>query len=70
MVSRPKRLATAEFTKEMVKTLEKYFDDYQVDGVVRLDVTDKGLWLPVPGQERRKFLGSVSVFDDPSKFRS
>jgi len=70
MVSRPKRLATAEFTKDMVKTLEKYFDDYQVDGVVRLDVTDKGLWLPVPGQEHRKLLGSVSVFDDPSKFRS
>ena len=66
MVTHPKQLATAEFTIDMVETLRQYFDQYQVNGVVKIDVTDKGLWLPVPGDNSKKFLGSVKLFDQPS----
>lgn len=62
MALEPKRLATAEFTKDMVDTLKTYFDEYQTDGVVRVDVTDKGLWLRQTGGQGQKFLGSVKVF--------
>lgn len=68
MTTQPKRLATAEFTRDMVETLRQYFDQYEVDGVVRIDVTDKGLWLPVPGDKNQKFLGSVKLFDQPAKY--
>ena len=70
MPTEPKKLATAEFTKDMVETLGTYFDEYQVGGVVKIDVTDRGLWLPVPGTKGQKFLGSVTVFDQPAKLQS
>lgn len=50
-------LATAEFTKDMVQTLKDYFEAYQVDGVVTVEVTDAGLWLPNPHCTSRQFLG-------------
>lgn len=61
----PKILATAEFTRDMVNTLQTYFDKYEVDGVVQIEVTDKGLWLPNPLEGGQQFLGSVrTVFGD------
>lgn len=51
----------------MVETLRRYFDEYEIDGVVRIDVTDKGLWLPMPENEGQKFLGSVKLFEQPTK---
>jgi len=68
MDSQPKTLVRAEFTRDMVETLRQCFDDYQVNGVVRIDVTDKGLWLPVPGDGAQKFLGSAKLIDQPAKF--
>lgn len=50
-------IATAEFTKDMVETLQAYFEAYQVNGVVTVEVTDRGLWLPNPHFSSRQFLG-------------
>lgn len=63
MSREPKKLATAEFTRDMVETLSAFFDDYQVEGVVRINVTDQGLWLRQRDDERHKFLGSVKVLN-------
>ena len=64
----PNRLATAEFTRDMVDTLQKHFDKYQVNGVVQIEVTDKGLWLPNPVDGGQQFLGSVSLFKGGQDF--
>ena len=58
---RPRILAEAEFTQDMAETLSEYFASYSSDGVVTLEVTDKGIWLrnPVGG---RQFLGSARAF--------
>ncbi len=61
MVSAPKTIATAEFSRDMVETLHKYFEEFEVEGVVKIDVTDKGLWLQERLTDRQKFLGSVKV---------
>ena len=50
-------IASAEFTKDMVDTLQAYFEAYQVNGVVTVEVTDRGLWLPNPHISSRQFLG-------------
>ena len=50
-------VATAEFTKDMIETLHEYFEAYEVDGVVTVEVTDMGLWLPNPHCTSRQFLG-------------
>jgi len=48
--------AKAEFTKDMVETLNEYFEQYAVDGVVTVEVSNRGLWLPNPATGRQ-FLG-------------
>lgn len=53
----PQIVAEAEFTEDMVETLQQYFSVYQVDGVVRVEVSTKGLWLPNPATNSRQFLG-------------
>lgn len=56
---KPKHLATAPFTRDMAENLLKYFDRYEVDGVVVVEVTDHGLWLENPDGSRQ-FLGSTT----------
>lgn len=53
-----KILGQARFTKDMAQTLLTYFSVYAgVDGVVSVELTDRGLWLINPHQPARQFLG-------------
>ena len=56
-------LAEAEFTEDMAKTLYFFFDTYAVEGVVRVEVTKAGLWLPNPLLGNRQFLGLARLPD-------
>lgn len=57
-------LAHAEFTLDMVQTLLAFFDTYAVKGVVTIEVTDHGLWLPNPHFTSRQFLGLARLPSD------
>lgn len=59
-----KQIAYAEFTKDMVETLATYFDAYQVNNVVTVEVTTGGLWLPNPHFASRQFLGLARLPDN------
>ena len=50
-------LGTAEFSEDMAETLQTYFREYAVDGIVQVEVTDHGLWLVNPDGKSRQFLG-------------
>jgi hypothetical protein len=63
----PRLHAEAKFSVDMAETLLRYFDAFQIDGVVTVEVTDKGLWLKSPDGEGRQFLGSTTVIDLPLK---
>lgn len=52
-----KVVAVAEFTEDMVETLHEYFRCYAKDGVVQVEVSNHGLWLPNPVCGGRQFLG-------------
>ena len=65
-MKKPKIFATAEFSRDMAETLLEHFDTYAVDGVVRLEVTDHGLWLENP-DGTRQFLGSTTQFPRDAK---
>lgn len=54
---REPRLATAEFSRDMVETMLTYFDAYAEDGVMKVEVTPWGLWLPNHATGGRQFLG-------------
>jgi hypothetical protein len=54
-----KTLAYADFTKDMAETLHTYFGAYEREGVVRVEITDHGLWLRNPETDTRQFLGSA-----------
>lgn len=44
-----KKLADAEFSKDMVETILQYFETYaDDDGVLTVEVREHGLWLPHP----------------------
>ncbi|MBK4215443.1 hypothetical protein JJJ17_05835 [Paracoccus caeni] len=60
---REARLATAEFSKDMVETMLTYFDQYAEDGVLTIEVTQWGLWLPHPETKSRQFLGLAKLPD-------
>ena len=49
--------ATAELTRDMASTLVEYFSFYEVDGIVTIEVTNRGLWLRNPHKGGRQFLG-------------
>lgn len=51
------KLAEAEFSRDMVETLLRYFDAYADEDVVTVEVTNHGLWLPNPQLQTRQFLG-------------
>lgn len=56
----PVVLANAAFTSDMVDTLRSYFLDYELDGVVCVEVTSHGLWLRHPEYPIRQFLGRAT----------
>lgn len=62
-IQTPTHLARAEFTIDMVETLATYFNVYAVDGVVAVEVTSHGLWLPNPHSKTRQFLGLARLPD-------
>ena len=64
---RTRIIAEAEFTEDMAKTLYFYFDTYAVDGVVQVEVTKAGLWLPHPILGNRQFLGLARLPDNASR---
>lgn len=53
----PKIYAVAEFTEDMVNTLCQHFGTFQSDGLVKVEVTSRGLWLQHPATGFRQFLG-------------
>ncbi|WP_299912884.1 hypothetical protein [uncultured Paracoccus sp.] len=52
-----KKIAEAEFTRDMVDTMAQHFDFYAQEGVLRVEITDAGIWLPHPHVPTRQFLG-------------
>lgn len=65
-----KTIATADFTADMVETLHAYFQQYERDGVVTVEVTNHGLWLPNPETETRQFLGLAKLPEADSARKS
>lgn len=59
-------LAVAEFTADMAQTLHGYFAVYAKDGIVTVEVSNRGLWLVHPQLGSRQFLGLARLPDDPS----
>lgn len=68
-MTKPKILAVAKLDKSMVKTLSDYFDNYAVEGVVSVEVTDFGLWL-INRNGSRQFLGSTTVLPERSQSKT
>lgn len=61
---REPKLATAEFSKDMVETMLTYFDAYADEGgVLKVEVTSWGLWLPNKVTGGRQFLGLAKLPD-------
>ena len=60
---REPRLATAEFSRDMVETMLTYFDAYADEGVLAVEVTCWGLWLPNKVTGGRQFLGLAKLPD-------
>ena len=54
---REPKIATAEFSRDMVETMLSYFDAYAEDGVLKVEITSWGLWLPNKVTGGRQFLG-------------
>jgi hypothetical protein len=57
MIRKPELITHADFSIDMVETLKNSFRDYAIDGVVSIEVTSEGLWLPNPETGGRQFLG-------------
>ena len=60
---REPRLATAEFSRDMVETMLTYFDAYADEGVLAVEVTSWGQWLPNKVTGGRQFLGLAKLPD-------
>lgn len=58
-------LAYADFTRDMAETLQIYFFAYAREGIVRVEITDHGLWLSHPNSCTRQFLGSAFKLQTP-----
>ncbi|WP_022706186.1 MULTISPECIES: hypothetical protein [Paracoccus] len=61
--TREPKLATAEFSRDMVETMLAYFDAYADEGVLKVEVTSWGLWLPNKVTGGRQFLGLAKLPD-------
>ncbi|MEO0861522.1 MAG: hypothetical protein AAFY65_12975 [Pseudomonadota bacterium] len=57
MATDVKVFAVVEMTEDMVETLAAHFDNYAKDGVVQIEVSNYGLWLPHRPSGTRQFLG-------------
>ena len=51
------------FTVDMAETLLRFFQTYQRDDVVTLQMTERGLWLVNPHNDSRQFLGQAVLPD-------
>lgn len=51
------KVGEAEFSRDMVETMLEHFDFYAKDGVLRIEITEGGLWLQHPHVRSRQFLG-------------
>lgn len=56
-----RKLADAEFSRDMVQTMLEYFDAYADDGVLTVEIREGGLWLPNPATGGRQFLGLAKL---------
>lgn len=57
-----RKLADADFSRDMVETMLQYFDAYaDDDGVLRVEVREGGLWLPNRITGGRQFLGLAKL---------
>lgn len=56
-----RKLADAEFSRDMVETMLHYFDAYADEGVLTVEVREGGLWLPNPITGGRQFLGLAKL---------
>lgn len=56
-----RKLADAEFSRDMVETMLQYFDAYADEGVLTVEVREGGLWLPNPVTGGRQFLGLAKL---------
>lgn len=56
-------MVLARFTKDMAETLLRFFHAYQREGVVTLQLTERGLWLVNPHDDTRQFLGQAVLTD-------
>jgi hypothetical protein len=60
----PKNPPVAEFSRDMVETMMTYFEAYADEGVLKVEVTSWGLWLPNKVTGGRQFLGLARMPDD------
>lgn len=60
-------IGKAAFTRDMVETLDTYFDAYARTGIVEVELSDRGLWLVNPYMPARQFLGLARTDDDPDE---
>ena len=60
---REPKLATAEFSRDMVETMLTSFDAYAAEAVLAVEVTSWGLWLPNKVTGGRQFLGLAKLPD-------
>lgn len=64
----PRVVGTACFTRDMAETLLTYFDAYATEGVVSVELTTHGLWLPHPSTMTRQFLGRADAPETPISY--
>lgn len=57
-------MGNVEFTRDMVETLATFFDTYAVEGVLTVEVSNRGLWLPNRHTKSRQFLGLARLSND------
>lgn len=60
----PKTPPVAEFSRDMVETMMTYFEAYADEGVLKVEVTSWGLWLPNKVTGGRQFLGLARMPED------
>ncbi|SCY66152.1 hypothetical protein [Paracoccus tibetensis] len=60
----PKNPPVAEFSRDMVETMMTYFEAYADEGVLKVEVTSWGLWLPNKVTGGRQFLGLARMPED------
>lgn len=61
LACRKRKLADAEFSRDMVETMLEYFDAYADEGVLTVEIREGGLWLPNPTTGGRQFLGLAKL---------